>query len=217
MVIYEPYPTIPLAQFHSELRFEYPDLPSQLFDYYLVRTAVDMAERGNLLRRRVAIELEPGVTRYALHSPDDLPFWAIMGVRHAPCDSGCGGSRELVRSLTPPDNAVRCTQGDTVWWDSIEQVLHIELCGGGMVYVTMAVVPSRTACELPAVYREKYLEALMVGTRSSIMLITGRPWTNLRLGGQLRTEYLEMVKALSVDAATKQQRGTVRMNFGRVL
>lgn len=215
MVIYEPYPTMPLAKFRSELRFEYPDLPEQLFDYYLVRTAVDMAERGNLLRRRVAIELEPGVTRYALHSPDDLLFYAILGVRISPC-GGCG-SREMRRSFTPPEDAYCCSGREDVWWDSQEQVLHIEVCGGGTVYVTMAVVPSRAACELPAVYYERFLEALMLGTRSGIMLITGRPWTNLRLGGQLRTEYLEMVKQLSVDAATHQQRGMIRMSFGRAL
>lgn len=222
MVIYEPYPTIPLKDLHDELRFEYPDLPSQLFDYYILRTAVDMAERGNLLRRRIALELEPRVTRYALRSPDDLKIWAILGVWHSGSGSLDCGVSYLSRALQPPPDA--CWWGNSqanrskVWWDSLEQVLHVSMCGcSGILYITLAVVPDRKACELPQIYREEYLEALMLGTRSAIMLITGRPWTNLRLGGQLRTEYIEAVKALSVNNMTQQQRGAMRINFGRAL
>lgn len=220
MVIYEPFPTIPLTELHEELRFEYPDLPAQLFDYYLTRTAVDMAERGNLIRRRVVVELEPGVSRYALRSPDDLKLWAILGIWRSECgDPDCGLS-EVRRSFLPPANAAWCGCGDnhnTVWWDVQEKTLHVNMCRGGMLYVSIAVVPDRKACELPKVFQEEYLEALLLGTRSAIMLITGRPWTNLRLGGQLRSEYLNMIKDLSINNLTKQQRGAIRMSFGRAL
>lgn len=221
MVIYEPFPMIPLTELHEELRFEYPDLPAQLFDYYLTRTAVDMAERGNLIRRRVAIELEPGVTRYALRSPDGLRLWAILGIWHSNCGSLDCDAREVRRSFSPPHDAIWCGCGDKrhlVWWDVQEQTLHVNMgCHGGVIYVTIAVVPDRKTCELPKVYQEEYLEALLMGTRSAIMLITGRPWTNLRLGGQLRNEYLGMVQHLAGDALLKQQRGVIKMNFGRAL
>lgn len=220
MVIYEPFPMIPLTELHEELRFEYPDLPAELFDYYLTRTAVDMAERGNLIKRRVAIELEPGVSRYALRSPDDLKLWAIMGIWHSACGNPDCGVSEVRRSFRPPSGAIWCGCGENrrlVWWDVQEQVLHVNMCCGGMLYVSIAVVPDRKACELPKVYQEEYLETLLMGTRSAIMLITGRPWTNLRLGGQLRNEYLNMIKSLSIDSLTRQQRGTIRMNFGRAL
>lgn len=215
MVIYEPYPTIPLTELQEELRFEYPDLPEQLFDYYLTRTAVDMAERGNLLKRRAIIHMESGITRYALRSPDELRLWAILGVwRGDPCHV-----REVPRSFTPPPGCVCLSPGTaTVWWDDQEEVLHVsDMCPCGTLYVSMAVVPDRKACSLPRVYQEEYLETLLMGTRSAIMLITGRPWTNLRLGGQMRAEYYNMIKTLSVDKAMKQQRGTVKINFGRAL
>lgn len=221
MVIYEPFPMIPLTELHEELRFEYPDLPAQLFDYYLTRTAADMAERGNLIRRRVAIELEPGVTRYALRSPDGLRLWAILGIWHSSCGNLDCDAREVRRSLSPPHNATWCGCGDRgklVWWDVQEQVLHANMsCQGGVLYVSIAVVPDRKACELPKIYQDEYLETLLMGTRSAIMLITGRPWTNLRLGGQLRTAYLDMIQSLSVGVHTKQQRGAIQMNFGRAL
>ena len=219
MVIYEPFPMIPLTDLHEELQFEYPDLPAQLFDYYLTRTATDMAERGNLIRRRVVIELESGVSRYALRSPDGMKLWAILGIWHAPCNAACGMS-EVRRSFVPPEGAAWCGCGDnhrTVWWDVQEQTLHVNSCSGGTLYVSIAVVPDRKACELPKVYQEEYLETLLMGTRAGIMLISGRPWTNMRLGAQMRTEYLNMVKSLSIDAMMRQQRGAIRMNFGRVM
>lgn len=220
MVVYEPFPMIPLTELHEELQFEYPDLPAELFDYYLTRTAVDMAERGNLIRRRIAIELEPGVTRYALRSPDNLKLWAIMGIWHSPCGNVDCGVTDVRRTFRPPSGAIWCGCGENhkfVWWDAQEKTLHVNVGCDGILYVSIAVVPDRKACELPKVFQEEYLEALLLGTRSAIMLITGRPWTNLRLGAQLRAEYLNMIKTLSIDNLTKQQRGAIRMNFGRAL
>lgn len=212
MVTYEPYPMIPLKDLHEELRFEYPDLPAPLFDYYIMRTAVDMAERGNLLKREVNIELEPNVTRYSLRSPDGLKLWSIMGARIDDC---CGTSK-VRRFFNKPGNLC-CGFGKDLWWDETEQTLHVETCGGGRLCVFIAVVPDRDGCELPRVYKEKYFEALMMGTRASIMLITARPWTNLRLGGQMRAEYINMVAALAVENLTNRQRGAVKINFGRAL
>lgn len=220
MVIYEPFPTVPLKVLHEELLFEYPDLPIPLFDYYLTRTAVDMAEKGNLLRRRVAIELEPGVSRYALRSPDDLKLWAIMGVWLARCGTFDCGAHKMPRSFSPPDNAVWCGCGEKrkpVWWDEQEQVLHVSSYEPGVVYAKVAVVPDRRACELPKIYQDEYLETLLLGTRSAILLITGRPWTNLRLGAQLRAEYFNALRGLTTDGLMRQQRGVIRMNFGRAL
>lgn len=212
MVTYEPYPVIPLTDLHEELRFEYPDLPDQLFDYYNMRTAVDMAQRGNLLKRVVNIELEPNVTRYVLRSPDGLKLWSIMSAHI----DGCCGTSKVRRFMSRPDT-LHCWFGKDVWWNDTEQTLHVETCGGGVLRVVIAVVPDRDACELPRVYKDKYLETLLMGTRAAMMLITGRPWTNLRLGGQMRAEYINMVAALSVENATHGQRGTVKINFGRAL
>lgn len=218
MVIYEPFRMIPLTELHEELRFEYPDLPAPLFDYYLTRTAVDMAERGNLIRRRAAIELEPGVTRYALASPDGLKLWAILSIWYARCGLRCGVRGER-RSLVPPKDAVVCGCDDrsVAWWDEQERELNVNGCRQGALYVNMAVTPDRQACELPAIYRDEYLETLLMGTRSAIMLITGRPWTNLRLGGQLRVEYQNMIRELSANTMLGRQRGAIRIDFGRAL
>ena len=68
-IIYEPFKTRPLDSFLEELRFEYPTLPAQLFQFYLLKAARNMARQGNLIRRRAAVNLEPCITRYRLESP----------------------------------------------------------------------------------------------------------------------------------------------------
>ena len=77
MVLYEAFRTRPLSDFHAELSFEFPTLPEALFDYYLIRTAIDMAKRGNLIRRRAVLTAQHGVTRYRLVSPDQLAAASI--------------------------------------------------------------------------------------------------------------------------------------------
>lgn len=208
MVVYEPFPTVPLSDFYDELRFEFKDLMPQQLDHYLLKTAVDMAERGNLIRRRVNIELEPGVTRYALNSPDGLRVWAILGARH-----GCCHGR-MRRVFSPPEDAC-CFTG--LWYDPQEATLHIQDCSDGIVYVTVAVVPERDACELPKVYKTDHYNTLIMGTRAHIMLITGQKWTNMRVGAELLNEYRRMIADDSIIVSAKRQRGTVKMQFGRVM
>ena len=84
MVLYEAFRTRPLSDFHAELSFEFPTLPEALFDYYLIRTAIDMAKRGNLIRRRAVLMAQHGVTRYRLVSPDKFELLHIMNIRREP-------------------------------------------------------------------------------------------------------------------------------------
>lgn len=213
-VVYEPFPTVPLDKFYPELRFEFKDLPPQLFAYYVQRVAVDMAEKANILRRWVRIELEPCVTRYALLSPDNLTLWAIMGIFHTHrCECGVHPTR---RFYGPPSDA--CCVPDAAWWDPYEQVLHYTGdCCSGCLYVNMSVVPDRDACELPAIYRERFFTTLLMGVRAKILLITNREWTNLRVGSALQQEYEQMLARDAVRVAQRQQRGQVKIQFGKVM
>ncbi len=216
MVVYEPFPTVPLSEFHSELRFEWPDLPVELFDYYLLRTATDMCRRAPLIHRRVRITLQPEVTRYAVKSPDGMTMVAITGLRHIPTGNEECGSHQVPRSFSAPEHLC-CAAGDKAWYDPDEEVLTLHLNQGGVVAVDMSVVPAPTACVLPAAFRDELFPTLIMGTRAGIMLITGRPWTNLKVGGELYNEYNRMLGRAAVDRSLRKQRGIVKMNFGRAL
>ena len=55
------------------------------------------------------------------------------------------------------------------------------------------------------------------GTKAAILMITGRPWTNVQVGAALRNEYLRVVSADAVDTMSHRMRGGVKMQFGKVL
>lgn len=214
-IVYEPFEALPLSEFHEELLFEYPNLPTELFDYYLVSTAIKMAKAGNLIRRRIVIDAQQGVTRYRLNSPDGLDIHAILGIRSAPACS-CG-AWEINRSFDPPEGAALCGR-EISWYDPQDNVLHINppFCEG-RYFVSVAVTPQRGACELPKQYLTEFFPALMMGTKGNILLITGRPWTNLQLGNAYVNEFMNMISTDAVDTATNRQRGAVKMQFGRVM
>lgn len=215
-VVFNPHGTVPLAKFHEELWFEFRDLPEQLFDYYLLRVARDMASRSPIIRRRVKFAIQPRVTRYYLDCPDELDLKSILDIRHIPTGNPEEGSRKIPRFFNAPERIGAFSDG--AWFDPAENVLtlHTTHCGG-LCAVVMSAMPRRDACELPQEYYEDYLPALIMGTRAQILMISGRPWTNLRVGADLHNTYAAMVADLGVDELRNKQAGAIRMRHGRVM
>lgn len=213
MVIYEPFETKPLSDFHDELKFEFPSLPSQLFDHYLVSTARQMAEKGNLIRRQALIKLQPCVTRYRLDIPDETELVGIMRMRQFE-DCGCF-DHSVRRAFVPPVS--QPWGGAESWYDDLEKVLHIETPFAGGVHITMSVRPKKGACSLPVEYYNDFHQTLMTGVKAHIMLISGRPWTNIRVGTAYMSEFNRMITDDAITVATHKQRGRIKMGFGRAL
>lgn len=203
---------VPLDKFQAELRFEYPDLPEPLFAHYLARTARDMARRGRLVRRRAVIRGRCGVSRHLLEPPDGMEIDAVLGIRFSTC---CG--HEIVgRTFTPPEHSSCCSR-ETAWYDDTERVLHVDGTREGVYHVELSVLPPPDACTLPSVFYDRHFQALLLGTRGSILMITGRPWTNLQLGRALYSECLNEIVRADLETATHGMRGAVMMNFGKVM
>lgn len=216
MIVYESAKTRPLSDFHEELRFEFPNLPAQLFSYYILRCARIMAQEGNLIRRRVVIHAEPGVTRYALQAPEEMDLVGILGIRH---HDMCGCVVNTVpRTFVPPDGAVRCDRR-SAWYDAHEGVLHLSgpAQSKGAYYVEMSVAPALNACELPEEYLKDFFTTLMFGVRGSIMLISGRPWTNRQVGQGYYNEFLSQLHRMAIQTMSGKQRGGIKMNFGKAM
>lgn len=215
-IVYDPHKTIPLSDFRDELEFEFPNLPAGLFEHYLVKTAIDMAVKANVIRRWVAIELQPCVTRYLLVPPDNLQFHAVTGIRLSHHGSLDCDAHVVRRSFTPPDGC-ECLASGVAWLTPDDQVLHFSSCQCGILYVSMSVKPERGACELPQEYQGDLYDTLLMGTRASLLLLTGRKWTNMRVGAELFNEYERMLSRKSVSVALRGQRGIAKMNFGRIM
>lgn len=215
MIVYEPYKSRPLHEFRDELQFEFPTLPIQLFDYYIVAAAIEMARKGHLIRRRAVIHPECGVTRYRLLSPDALDICGILRVSRV-SECSCG-QRDVPRTFVAPDNAQLCGR-DICWYDTIEDVLHIDSCyASGEFWIDIAVAPQKGACELPDILYTELLPTLVMGARAKIMLITNRPWSNLRAGQTYYNEFLKDIQREAIRMSTHKQLGAVKMNFGKAL
>lgn len=215
MILYEPFKTRPLSDFRAELHFEYPELPDQLWDYYLVKVAIDMAKRGNFVRRRIALQAQPCVTRYQLKSPDGLDICGILGIRHATC--GHCHTHKVHRTFDPPEYSACCSK-EVAWYDIYENVFHIhhDHCAG-MYYITVAVAPEMGACELPVVFYDELLQPLLYGVKGQVLMLAGKSWTNLQLGKAYTDEYRNSIGQYAQDFLTRKQRGIVHMNFGKVM
>lgn len=214
-IIYEPFETRPLDSFLEELRFEYPTLPVQLFQFYLLKAARSMSRQGNLIRRRAVINLELCVTRYRLESPDGLEICGILRSYIIP--SGCCGGHDARETFTLPQGLCPCGR-EVVWYDDLEKVLHVKHANApGRLLMELAVMPGQKACELPAVLYTDWLDTLLMGVRAYIMLIPARPWTNVQMGRAYMNEFEKRITAAAVETATHKMRGSVHMQFGRVM
>lgn len=217
-VVYEPFKTVPLETLRDELVFEFPELPTQLLDHFILKTAIIMAKKAKIVRRTAIIRARHCVTRYLLESPDGMDICGIMSIRSIPYTCGCGSFEYEVPTRFVAPAGVRDCGREIAWYDDTERVLHVHPnYTENVYYVSLAVSPSRTACELPSVYLDEYLDTLIAGVKGHIMLISNRPWTNIQLGQAHYTDFMERVGQDSIDASTHKMRGAVKMNFGRAL
>lgn len=214
-VIYEPFRTVPLAELRDELRFEFPDLPNQLFDHYILKAADTMARRGKIIRRCAVIHGQSCITRYALHAPDGMAICGVLSIRSVPC-GGCY-TYEVAKSFVAPLGAKNCGR-EIAWYDDKEATLHVNpaYCTN-RYYVSLAVTPGRNACELPAEFADEFLDVLTEGARAFILMIPGRPWTDIQLGQAYYKDFYDQIADRGIEVSTHKQRGAVKMDFGRVM
>lgn len=212
-VLFEPHKTRPLADFYPEMRFEFPDLPDELFAFALIRAARALAKEGKVVRRRSIVHAYPGVTRYSLRSPDGLEVCAILSIRQ----QSCLGTRYIPRRFDPPATA-GCCPSDLAWYDDIEQELRIDAAGcGHLFFLSLAVCPPDNACELPAILYDDYLDLLLLGAKGRILRMSHKPWTDLQLAQVYERSFNAGIQSAAVEVHTHLQRGSIKMNFGRIL
>ena len=153
-LVYDPHRTIPLEEFRSEILFEFPDIPEEALDAYLIKAARKLAQDGKVIRRESFVNTYPDVENYILRSPDGLEICGILGAKLEHC--GCCTSLEVPRLFEEPD--LYCGRS-MVWFDDHVKEVHIVHPVAPAQYrFSLAVCPSRTACALPAELYDDYLE-----------------------------------------------------------
>ena len=206
--------TLPLISFTEELRFEFPDLPQPLFDYYCVEVARIMASEGHLFKTVIEFHTKQNVTRYLLDTKDESEIIGIYRITSRDVNT-TDVYIEVDRTFTKPQRTVPT---NLAWFDTEQSVLHVKtVYEHGVMNVYTYTSPVLGACSLPEVIRTKYWQTFMLGVKGKLLLITGRQWTNLQLG---QAYYTEFKKQLAIDSITKSTNGMVgvaKINFGRAL
>ena len=206
--------TLPLTNFTEELRFEFPDLPQPLFDYYCVEVARIMASEGHLFKTVIEFNTKQNVTRYLLDTKDESEIIGIYRITSRDVNT-TDVYIEVDRTFTKPQRVVPI---NLAWFDTVQSVLHVKtVYEHGVMNVYTYTSPVLGTCSLPEVIRTKYWQTFMLGVKGKLLLITGRQWTNLQLG---QAYYTEFKKQLAIDSITKSTNGMVgvaKINFGRAL
>ena len=71
------------------------------------------------------------------------------------------------------------------------------------ISVLVAFVPVLTATTIPDQFAEKYLDALMAGTKAKLMAMVGQPWSN----PQAAAYFNGLFEAGITDATTERMKG----------
>ena len=215
-ILYDPYRSRPISDFCEELRFEFPKLPEPLLHFYLAKAAREAARDGSLVRRRAFVQSLPGEEEYLLESPDGLEISGILRIAEIPGPCACG-ARDVRRTFVFPEGCRFCGRR-TAWYEPHDGTLHIDrACCGSAFLAELAVMPSRDACELPAVLYEDWLELIVMGARANVLLVPGRDWTSMPLGRAYMQEFKNRIRDAAVETAAHRMKGGARMDFGRVM
>lgn len=212
-------PRVSLKEFFPELRYEFQNLPPEVYSYYLIQTAIDMAEKGNLLRYWEEIPLKKDVVRYSLTPPTDTKIWNVMGIFHSPRPdipppSDCPAPPVV---FDPPDdeisdmlpNGAFFCHKNIAWYDPYTASLHYNTAhykSGDSLYVNASLTMPDTICSLPQLYKDRFHQILMIGTEARLKLILDRKWTNLEVGAKLMEQYRVLLTTEAKWVAQRRQR-----------
>lgn len=216
---WENLPRVKLNEFYPELRYEFRNLPPQVYSYYLVQTAIDMAEKGNLLRYWEEIPLKKDIVRYSLTPPVDTLIWNVMGIFHSPRPdilrpSDCPAPPveqapfdDEISDLLP--NGTFFCHKNIAWYDPYTKALHYNAAQhmpGDSLYVNASLTMPTDICALPQLYKDRFREMLMLGTKARLKLILDKEWTNLEVGAKLMEQYRVLLTTEGKWVAQRRQR-----------
>lgn len=170
------------ASLHPYCSPELPGVPSPMLDAYINRAWYDLARQSLCWSEWQDIALQTGVATYELNMPEDgdaRVHTVLFAQQGANVLTPRGMEQQLLydaaqaeRRGTP--NGYRLEQNKHFTLYPIPQAEDVSL----PVKVLVAFVPVLSATTIPDQFAEKYLDALMAGTKAKLMGMVGQPWSN---------------------------------------
>ena len=187
------------------------DASDDLAASYARRAAIEFAHKVRALRRMVAIELQPGVTRYPVFPFEGESVQGVVSIESAVGECGCGtmgetrkidigvvhfdvAQQEIV--ITPGRGSCGCHTGSTT--------------GPKHLMITLWAAPTEDSCDHDAYLWEQYRDEITAGARGrfidEIMAIgsykTNRGYNSYK-GDALIFQRADRLKAEFKDAIRK--------------
>jgi len=199
-VQFDPYRRVPASEIRELLRAEFQSAEEGLVDMLVVQTAVDMCRRRRLVRRKAVIDVEHGVDRHLLESPDGQRVCSVMGIRH----------------LDPVLGDGRLMPGQYGGYDPQTRELLLDCpYPSGRYEVEVAVEPALDATEIPAELVEDCLEGLLAGVRMRLLMMPRQKWTDLQAAAVWKGEYETHLNRAGLNSLRGKQSGVIRARFLR--
>lgn len=208
-ITYEEFPTYPLKTFLTEIEFEFPDVAYAAMEYYLIRSARELARGGNIVRRKALVETQECVDNYRIDPIDCGEIVAILNICNV-----CGGLCGEVSRLTHKPCRLSC--GSTSWFEKPNTLwIHPGKCGH--VYeITFSIMPRFGDCVIDEGFMT-HLDTLLNGVRSYLYALPDKPWTNLSLAGASLQRFKKGIYQDAIEVAMGGQRGVFRGFTNRLI
>lgn len=194
---------VPLTDFVDDLLYDITDLPEDAALHFIKRAAIEMARKGNIVRREAIIHTQDFVENYVLEPPDCADIVAIMSVcaiKHSLCS-------EVTRLTAAP---CRLPCGTYSWFTEPNEIHFSPGKYGNAYRVNFSVAPQIADCELDSVYL-RHTETLLLGAKAYVYELNDKPWTNRGLAQKLKEQFKLGISKAAVEKMLGGQRGVMRV------
>lgn len=204
-VKYDMIEKVPLTDLLDDLLFDVTDMPDDAAAHLIRRAAIKMAQRGNILRREVQLITEKCVENYLLEPPDCVDVHRIFTV----CNSNHCACRDVHRLTSEP---CRMPCGSYSWFTYPNEIHFTEAGCGNCYKVRFSVSPRHDACEIDAIYRDKYYELLLLGAKAFAYEMIDKPWSNRTFAQELNQRFLIGIADAGATLYRGYQMGFLKQN-----
>jgi len=226
-------PMVSLDEFLPEVVLSAPGVPVEIAKSYIRQAVIDMAEKTNMLQRRVRIDLQSGASNYLLEPPDCTRSIGISEIcniatqsrvrvlPHEPCALACSacGIPPLVGAY--PDANWSWWWNNSVAWFQQPNELRLTCaptCDVELgLWIDLIVAPKRDACEVDRVLYDRYAPTVHAGALMYLYRIPKQDWTDPRMAEQKRQEFSIGTNSAAGDRLMGMARGPIRLVTPRIL
>lgn len=186
----------PVADFLPRVMIHIDGVDMDLATTYIMDSIIHFARETKILSETVCIDLEPCRASYKIHTKrrrSELLFAKLFINGH----------------MQNTDEFAYRVDGDTLYTPEIPP------CGDYMMELTFATVPDRDTLEVPDIFYEDWVEAIVALTLSKLYLLTDNEWYNPQAAASQLQIYQQQVNRAMIVRITRHKPLRMRLKNKR--